>query len=70
MRPRLRSEAAVLRLADDPLIEQILVWVDNSPGGVITGIEAASDAIYEARQVKPVIGFASDLAGIGCLLAS
>lgn len=44
--------------ASDPAIAAIVIDCD-SPGGTVNGISEAANAVYEARQVKPVIAQAN-----------
>lgn len=56
--------------ANDPLISHIVLDID-SPGGATHGLDVAADAIFNARQVKPVIAIANSLmASAGYLLGS
>ncbi len=48
-------------LAADPEIGQIILNID-SPGGTVTGVPEAADAIFAARKVKPVIAIVNPLA--------
>jgi len=50
---------AVNASAANPKIKQILLYVD-SPGGALPGVELAAQAVYAARQVKPVVAITSD----------
>ncbi len=43
----------ISELAADDTIKSIVVQV-NSPGGTVTGLPEAADAVFAARQVKPV----------------
>lgn len=44
--------------AQDPEVSGIVLDID-SPGGTISGVEAAGDAIFAARQQKPLAAFAN-----------
>jgi signal peptide peptidase SppA len=46
--------SSVLSAANDPSIGAIVLAVD-SPGGVITGVPEAADAIYSVRRSKPMV---------------
>jgi len=46
--------------AEDPAVKAIVLVID-SPGGTVSGTEALADAVFSARQVKPVTAFVSDL---------
>ncbi len=46
---KLKVQAA----ADDPAVKGILLDID-SPGGEVSGCDAASEAIFEAREAKPI----------------
>lgn len=52
-------------LAGDDEIDSIILDI-NSPGGMVSGIEVAGDAIAQARQVKPVVAYVD---GIGASAA-
>ena len=56
-----RLAETVTALAADPQIAGIVLDI-NSPGGVVTGTPEAADAIYAARQRKPVVAFVDPLA--------
>jgi signal peptide peptidase SppA len=57
-------------LASDPNIGTIILDIDT-PGGAVTGTAEAADAIWAARQVKPVIGLINPLCcSAGLWLAS
>ena len=45
--------------AADPQIEHIVLHID-SPGGTVAGTADLADAVYRARQAKPVSAFISD----------
>lgn len=47
-------------LGNDPQIGMIVLNVD-SPGGVVTGVQEAADAIYAARQNKPIVALVNPL---------
>ncbi len=47
-------KAAVRTATTDPAVKRILLRVD-SPGGTTDGTAEAADAVFEARQFKPVI---------------
>lgn len=53
----------------DPKVDAILLNID-SPGGTVNGTNALSEAIFEARNEKPIIAYASMMASaaywIGC----
>ncbi len=44
--------------AEDPEVVGIVLDID-SPGGTVSGVEAAGDAIFAARQKKPLAAFAN-----------
>jgi signal peptide peptidase SppA len=46
--------------AADPSISAIVIDTD-SPGGTVNGVSEAADAVYQARQSKPVIAVANGL---------
>lgn len=50
----------VSRAAADPAVDRIVLAV-NSPGGTVSGIELAEDAISAARAHKPVVAHISGL---------
>lgn len=52
---------AVRKAADDPAIARIVLAV-NSPGGSVSGVHAAADAILAARDVKPITAEVSGMA--------
>lgn len=54
----------VRHLANDPTIRAIVLLFDT-PGGTVSGVADCADAIYEARDSKPVIGLANDMAASG-----
>ncbi len=54
--------------AVDDRIAAIYLYVD-SPGGTAAGVDELAQAIFEARQVKPVIAYVSDLAASGAYWA-
>ena len=41
---------------DDPEVKAIILSID-SPGGTVDGVQAAADALYAARDVKPVCAY-------------
>lgn len=41
---------------DDPDVKAIILSID-SPGGTVDGVQAAADAVYAARDVKPIYAF-------------
>jgi signal peptide peptidase SppA len=47
-------------LGNDPQIGMVVLLID-SPGGVVTGVQEAADAIYAARQNKPVVAIVNPL---------
>jgi len=47
-------------LGADPDIGLIILHID-SPGGVVTGTKEAADAVYKARQSKPVVALVNPL---------
>jgi signal peptide peptidase SppA len=51
----------VNQLAADPQVSSILLDID-SPGGAVTGTAEAGDAIFAARQKKPVVALVNALA--------
>lgn len=54
----------VRSLASDKSIPAILLHVD-SPGGSSSGIADLSDAVFEARQIKPVVAVVDELGASG-----
>jgi signal peptide peptidase SppA len=48
----------------EPKVSAIQLTV-SSPGGMVAGVLTASDAIYNARQSKPVTAYVEDLAASG-----
>jgi signal peptide peptidase SppA len=56
-----RLTAAVNAAAADPAIAAIVLDVD-SPGGSVYGVTELADAIYQARQAKPIAAVANSLA--------
>jgi signal peptide peptidase SppA len=52
---------AVRRAAADPDVASIVLDVD-SPGGTVSGLLEAADAVYEARQQKPIVAVANAMA--------
>jgi signal peptide peptidase SppA len=60
----------VTALSVDPSVERIVISYDT-PGGSVVGTSEAADAIFAARQRKPVISFVDSLAAsAGYWLAS
>lgn len=57
----MRLTAAVRTAAADSAIAGIVLDVD-SPGGSVNGVQELADAIYSAKQSKPVIAVANSLA--------
>lgn len=57
---------AVKMAAEDPSISKILMDFDG-PGGSVYGCMETADAIYQARQQKPVIGIANSCAASATL---
>lgn len=55
-----RIAQAVTAAANDPSVSQILMDFDG-PGGSVYGTAEAADAIYSARQKKPVIGISNSM---------
>ena len=55
-----RTRRAVREAAADPDVRGIMLNID-SPGGSVAGIQAAGDAIFEARKLKPVHAHGEDL---------
>lgn len=53
-----RFAAMVRQAAADPAVGSILLDVD-SPGGTIPGVPEAADAVWEAREAKPVVALAN-----------
>lgn len=47
-------------LGNDPQIGMIVLMID-SPGGVVTGVQEAADAIYAARRNKPIVAMVNPL---------
>jgi signal peptide peptidase SppA len=47
-------------LANDASVEAIVLDI-NTPGGHVTGTQEAADAVWKARQKKPVIGIVNPL---------
>lgn len=45
---------------DDNKVDAILLDID-SPGGTVSGTEAFSDLVYDARDVKPVVAFGNGM---------
>jgi len=43
--------------ADDAMVESIVLAID-SPGGIVTGVPEAGEAVRRARAIKPVIAYA------------
>jgi len=56
----LEIAATVRSAAADPNIGCIVLYID-SPGGSVAGTQDLAEAIFEARQVKPVIAYISDI---------
>lgn len=56
-----QAKEAIQEAVADERVESILLDVD-SPGGSVDGIAALADAIYAARNDKPVHAYAQDLA--------
>lgn len=48
------------QVAADPAISAIVIDVD-SPGGTVNGVSEAANAVYEARQSKPVVALANGM---------
>ena len=48
----------VREFAADPKVGAIILKV-SSPGGIVWGTQEAGDAIYEARQAKPIVAVAT-----------
>lgn len=57
--------ADLLTALEDPAVKSILLWVD-SPGGTVDGTQELGDAVFAARDVKPVVAF---IDGCGCSAA-
>jgi len=53
-------QAQVERAAADPAVNAILLRID-SPGGTVAGVSDLAEAVYAARQKKPVTAYISDL---------
>ena len=53
--------SAVKTAASDPSVARIVLAV-NSPGGSVSGVHAAADAIYSARDSKPITAEVSGMA--------
>jgi signal peptide peptidase SppA len=53
-----RFTRMVQAAASDPAVSAILLDVD-SPGGTVNGVSDAADAVYQARQQKPVVALAN-----------
>ncbi len=49
---------------DDRLAHSVLLWID-SPGGMVDGTEELANAVYAARQVKPIVAL-----GDGCMCSA
>lgn len=50
--------ASNLRTAlDDPAVHSIILSID-SPGGTVDGTQSLADAVFAARDVKPIVAFA------------
>lgn len=60
---------AMQQAKNDPSVSKILIEADG-PGGSVYGIQEAAQVIYDARQVKPVIGIANSLAASATLWLS
>jgi signal peptide peptidase SppA len=45
---------------DDSRVRNILLSID-SPGGVVSGVEAVSDLIYDNRKTKPIIAYSDGM---------
>ncbi len=57
-------ESLVRSATDDKAVNAIILPID-SPGGTVAGTSDLADAIFEARQVKPVVAVISDMAASG-----
>lgn len=53
-------KAAVNMALNDSNVKKILLHIE-SPGGTVSGVQEAGDVIFDARQVKPVHAYCSDL---------
>ena len=49
---------------DDRQAHSVLLWID-SPGGMVDGTEELANAVYAARQVKPIVAL-----GDGCMCSA
>jgi signal peptide peptidase SppA len=56
----LRLVQTVREFASDPQIRAVVLDID-SPGGEVTGTSEAADAVYAARQRKPVVALVNPL---------
>lgn len=56
-----QAKEAIQEAVTDSRVEAIMLEID-SPGGTVDGIAALADAIFEARQSKPIHAYAQDLA--------
>jgi signal peptide peptidase SppA len=63
-----QAAAEVRAAAQDDRVGNIVLYVD-SPGGTVAGVDELAQAIYDARQIKPVIGYISDLGASGAYYA-
>jgi capsid assembly protease len=52
--------AAVSAALDDRLVRSIMLWID-SPGGTVSGVQQAADAVFAARGKKPIVAAVDDL---------
>lgn len=55
-----RLAQTMRQLAADPSIGRIILAID-SPGGTVTGVEEAADAVFAARAIKPVVAMVDPL---------
>ncbi len=55
-----RFTRMIQQAAADPSVSSILIDTD-SPGGTVNGVSEAADAVYQARQSKPVIALANGM---------
>jgi signal peptide peptidase SppA len=55
-----RFTRMVQAAAADPTINAIVIDTD-SPGGTVNGVSEAADAVYQARQQKPVVAIANGM---------
>lgn len=63
-RPMGDIEDLIRQATDDKSVNAILLHID-SPGGTVAGMTDLVDAVWAARQAKPVVAYISDLAASG-----